>query len=66
MACQECYHSNRKVIDHDGRVLENLSAKYIGRTFGNLVFEKMEEFKKEFTQNVWKIDPIGCKQTKNN
>lgn len=65
MACRECYHSNRKIIDHDGRVLADFSTKLIGRTFGIPVFNKMEEVEKEFSNQVWQLDPIGCKQTIN-
>lgn len=66
IACGECYHSqNRRIVTKDGRVLVNLSTQSIGRTFGILTFDEVEEAKKEFTLTICEQDPLWCKRTIN-
>lgn len=62
MVYREWYHNNRKIIDHEGRVLEYLSTKSIGKTFHIPKFDVMEETKKGYADNMWKDDPLGCKR----
>lgn len=46
MACREAYHhGNKKIINHEGRLLADLSMQSIGETFHIPTFDLMEETK---------------------
>lgn len=50
--CWECYLAQiRRIIIKDRRVLAELTTMSIGKTFGILLFDKIEEVEKDFSLN---------------
>lgn len=43
-------------------MLVGLYARFIGKTFHIPTFDPMEETKKEYTENMWKVNPLKCKK----
>lgn len=63
MACKEAYQEKtNKIVDHDGRVLIDLSSKSIGKNFHIPTFDPMEETTKEYGKSMWKVNPLRCKK----
>lgn len=63
MACREAYQEKtRRIVDRDGKVLVNLSARSIGKTFYIPTFDPMKETMKEYAESTWKADPLRCKK----
>lgn len=62
MVYREFYHANRKIIDHDGTVLADLSDKSTSQMFHIPTFYVMEEIGKEYVENMWKQYPLSFKR----